>query len=173
MPRRAGRQQREKRAALFSEHCMESQEGKQDLGFIGVILGNREIDSQIFILSECVCQLAPIVPRGHPVPRQHYPHTLNTGKVLTLAWLHLLLCISSLVVCRITKQAACSGRKGCQPCPLSTEMLARARQTPETWSLWEQRAKNKQETFHDLPTNMNHVSPKTLHMPPVMIPGHS
>lgn len=117
LPRRAGRQQREKRAALFSEHCMESQEGKQDLGFIGVILGNREIDSQIFILSECVCQLAPIVPRGHPVPRQHYPHTLNTGKVLTLAWLHLLLCISSLVVCRIMKQTACPGRKGCQPCP--------------------------------------------------------
>lgn len=97
---------------------MESQEGKQDLGFIGVILGNREIDSQIFILSECVCQLAPIVPRGHPVPRQHYPHTLNTGKVLTLAWLHLLHCISSLVVCRIMKQAAVLGEMGVSPAPL-------------------------------------------------------
>lgn len=66
-----------------------------------------------------------------------------------------------------------SWEKGVSALPLSTEMLARAGQTPETWSLWEQRAKNKQEAFHDLPTNMNHVSPKTLHMPPVMIPGHS
>lgn len=105
LPRRAGRQWREKRAGLFPEHCPGSQEGKQDLAFIGVILGNRGIDSQIFILSECV-SVAPIVPRGHPVPCQHYPYTLNTGKVLTLAWLNLLHFISSLVVCRIMNQAA-------------------------------------------------------------------
>lgn len=36
--------------------CPESQEGKQDLAFIGVILGNREIDSvkYLFCLNVCV-----------------------------------------------------------------------------------------------------------------------
>lgn len=39
--------------------CTESREGKQDLAFIGVILGNREIDSDkyLFCLNVCVSWL--------------------------------------------------------------------------------------------------------------------
>lgn len=51
----------EESLSLLRTLCTENQEGKQDLVFIGVILGNREIGCQIFILSECVCQLAAIV----------------------------------------------------------------------------------------------------------------
>lgn len=51
----------EENSSLLRTLCTASQKGKQDLVFTGVILGNREIDCQIFILSECVCQLAAIV----------------------------------------------------------------------------------------------------------------
>lgn len=51
----------EESLSLLRTLCTENQEGKQDLVFIGVILGNREIGCQIFILSECVCRLAAIV----------------------------------------------------------------------------------------------------------------
>lgn len=51
----------EESLSLLRTLCTENQEGKQDLVFIGVILGNREIGCQIFILSEHVCQLAAIV----------------------------------------------------------------------------------------------------------------
>lgn len=46
----------EESLSLLRTLCMESWEGKQDLAFIGVILGNREIDSvkYLFCLNVCV-----------------------------------------------------------------------------------------------------------------------
>lgn len=46
----------EERSSLLRTPCTESWEGKQDLAFTGVILGNREIDSvkYLFCLNVCV-----------------------------------------------------------------------------------------------------------------------
>lgn len=110
--------------------CTESQEGKQDLAFIGVILGNREIDSDkyLFCLNVCVSWLLLYTEVTLCHANSIYIYALNTGKVLTLALVHLLHIISRLVVCRIMKQAACLRRKMCQACPPPQKTLARAQQ---------------------------------------------
>lgn len=140
----------EENSSLLRTLCTASQKGKQDLVFTGVILGNREIDCQIFILSECVCQLAAIVCWGHCVPCQHYTYALNTGKVLTLAVVHVLHISSRLDVCSIMKQAARPGRKIYWYQPSLQKMLTIAVQSPETQRSLNNRTKDEHEIFQDL-----------------------
>lgn len=131
--------------------CTESQEGKQDLAFIGVILGNREIDSDkyLFCLNVCVSWLLLYTE----VTLCH----ANSIYICLKYWEGPDLGIGAFAAyyfqaCGLQNYEAgsMSSEKDVSSLPPSPENAGKSTASPETWRLLKERAKDKEGSLQDL-----------------------